>query len=95
MNAMYYFSIKKQTKAALDFVKQGKWIDEKVLLKLLETEGYCYLANLNLLILREEQYIRQIFENAKFDEDYFRYLIETQKEAYFWELLSQKKKKKS
>jgi hypothetical protein len=95
MNAMYYFSTKKQTKATLDFVKQGKMIDEKMLLKLLETEGYCYLANLNLLILRDEKYIRQVFGNATFDEDYFRYLIETQKEAYFWELPSQKKEKKN
>jgi hypothetical protein len=95
MNAMYYFAIKKQTKASLDFVKQGKQIDEKMLLQLLETKGYCYLANLNLLIVRKEQYIRQVFGNAKFDEDYFRYLVETQKEAYFWELLPQKKLRKS
>lgn len=58
---MYYFSMKKQTKASLDFVKQGKQIDEKILLKLLETEGYCYVANLNLLIVREKKYIHQVF----------------------------------
>ena len=80
---MYYFSTTKQTKAALDFTKEGKQIDEKNLIKILEKEGYCYLANLNLLILRNESYIQQVFGNATFDEIYFRYLIETQKEAYF------------
>ncbi|MDR0859998.1 MAG: hypothetical protein LBO09_03270 [Candidatus Peribacteria bacterium] len=81
---MYYFSITKQTKADLDFTKEGNQIDEKNLIKILEKEGYCYITNLNLLILKNEQYIQQVFGDAKFDETYFRYLIETQKEAYFW-----------
>jgi hypothetical protein len=84
INAMYYFSIAKQTKAKLDFTPAEKQIDEKSLIKILEKEGYCYIANLNMLILRNEQYIQQVFENAKFDETYFRYLVETQKEGYFW-----------
>jgi hypothetical protein len=35
------------------------------------------------LILRDESFINQIFNEACFDEDYFRYLIEIQKEGYF------------
>ncbi|GHV22050.1 hypothetical protein FACS1894176_05720 [Bacteroidia bacterium] len=83
INALYYFSITKQTKAELDFSKEGKQIDEKNLIKILDKEGYCYITNLNLLILRSEQYIQQVFGDATFDETYFRYLIETQKEACF------------
>jgi hypothetical protein len=83
INAMYYFSTTKQTKADLDFTQEGKPIDEKNLIKILEREGYCYLANLNLLILHNKQYIQQVFGNAKFDETYFRYLVETQREGYF------------
>lgn len=90
---MYYFSVTKQTKAELDFAKEGKLIDDRSLIKILEKEGYCYLANLNLLILRDEQFISQIFGNAVFDEDYFRYLIETQKEACLWEIDDRKKSK--
>jgi hypothetical protein len=82
---MYYFSTPQQTKAPLDFTSAGKPIDEKNLLKILENQGYCYLANLNLLILRNIPYIQQIFNNAKFDETYFRYIVETQREAYFWQ----------
>ena len=81
---MYYFSVKKQSKAKLDFVKEGKTLDEKSLVKVLEQEGYCYLTNLNLLILRDQGFIDQIFHEAVFDEDYFRYLIETQKEGRVW-----------
>lgn len=83
INAMYYFSIDKKTKASLDFSKEGKEINKKQLTKILNNEWYCYIANLNLLILRDESFIRQVFWNAEFDEDYFRYLIETQNEAYF------------
>ena len=79
---MYYFSISKQTKAELDFTKEGHEIDDKKLIKILNSEGYCYITNLNLLILRDESFINQIFAEAKFDEDYFRYLIEIQKEGY-------------
>jgi hypothetical protein len=89
---MYYFSITKQTKADLDFTKGGSQIDEKNLIKILEREGYCYLANLNLLILRNASYIQQVFGNAKFDETYFRYLVETQREGYFWESLDTRRK---
>jgi tRNA nucleotidyltransferase/poly(A) polymerase len=95
INAMYYFSITKQSKAALDFTREGTVIDEQGLVKKLAKEGYCYLANLNLLLVQDQQYIHQIFEKAEFDEDYFRYLIETQREAYFWTLPHQKKQKKS
>jgi hypothetical protein len=80
---MYYFSIKKQSRADLDFVKGGKTLDERDLMKVLEQEGYCYLTNLNLLILRDQGFVDQIFHEAVFDEDYFRYLIETQKEGVY------------
>jgi hypothetical protein len=97
MNAMYYFSLPATNKTTLDFVREGKELTEEQLLKLLEREGYCYLANLNLLMLRAPQSISQIFGNAQFDEAYFRYLIETQKEAYFRPLPPKKhsKRKKS
>jgi hypothetical protein len=84
INAMYYFSTTKQSKAALDFKQKGKALDDKMLIALLEREGYCYLTNLNVLILRSEQYIQQVFGNASFDETYFRYLVETQKEGYVY-----------
>ena len=84
INAMYYFSVKKQSRAVLDFAKEGKILDEKSLISILDQEGYCYLTNLNLLILRDEGFIDQVFHEAVFDEDHFRYLIEIQKEAYFW-----------
>ena len=86
---MYYFSITKQSKADLDFTKEGRSIDEKSLIKILEKEGYCYLANLNLLILRSEAYIQQVFGKAKFDETYFRYLVETQREGLFYSPLEE------
>ena len=82
INAMYYFSMEKQTKAPLDFVKDGRAIDARELVEILDDEGYCYVGNLNLLILREESFIHQIFNEARFDEDYFRYLVETQGEGY-------------
>jgi hypothetical protein len=85
---MYYFSITQQMKAILDFTQAEKQIDEKSLIRLLEKEGYCYIANLNLLILRKEQYIQQVFGGAKFDETYFRYLVETQREGYDYALTS-------
>ena len=88
---MYYFSITKQTKAELDFVKEGKQIDDKDIVKILDKEGYCYLANLNILIIRDESYIQQVFGNAEFDEDYYRFLIETQKTAYFRSVKENKK----
>ena len=84
LNAMYYFSITKQSNAELDFTKEGRQIDEKSLIKILEKEGYCYVTNLNLLILRSEQYIQQVFGDAKFDETYFRYLVETQREGLYY-----------
>ena len=91
INAMYYFSMTKQTRAELDFEKEGNQIDDKGLAKILSKEGYCYLANLNVLILRDEAFIQQVFGNAEFDEDYFRFLIETQKQAYFWPIKEKKK----
>lgn len=74
-------------KADLDFTKEGRQLDEKNLINILEREGYCYLANLNLLIVRSEEYIQQVFGKAVFDETYFRYLVETQREGYFFEML--------
>ena len=83
INAMYYFSVDKKSKAPLDFQKEGSLIDEQGLLKILEKEEYCYVADLNLLILQKLDYLDQVFHQAHFDEDYFRYLIETQKTAVF------------
>jgi tRNA nucleotidyltransferase (CCA-adding enzyme) len=38
INAMYYFSVEKITKAPLDFTKEGKEIDQKQLVKILSSE---------------------------------------------------------
>ncbi|MCR5411562.1 MAG: hypothetical protein K6E76_00810 [Patescibacteria group bacterium] len=49
INAMYYFSTEKTTKAPLDFEKEGSLIDEPRLVKILQKEGYCFLEDLNFL----------------------------------------------
>ena len=83
INAMYYFSVKQKTKKSLDFVKDcPKIISDDDVLKILKKEWYCYLSDINLLILCDSQFINQIFPNAEFDEYAFRYLIETQSECY-------------
>ena len=80
---MYYFSVKQGTKKSLDFVEENpKILTDEDLLKVLKKEGYCYLSDINLLILLDPQFINQIFPNAKFDEYAFRYLIEIQTECY-------------
>lgn len=83
INAMYYFSVEQKTKKELDYVKENpKILSELDLLKVLKTQWYCYLSDINLLILTDEQFISQVFPQSHFDEYAFRYLVETQNVCY-------------
>ena len=87
INAMYYFSVEQKTKKELDYVKENpKNLSESELLKVLKTQWYCYLSDINLLILTDYQFISQVFPKSHFDEYAFRYLLETQNVCYtIWE----------
>lgn len=86
INAMYYFSVKQQTKKKIDFTKNNpQCITDLDLLKILQKEWYCYLSDINLLILEDENFINQVFPWAQFDEYACRYLIETQLDCYVFE----------
>ena len=79
INAMYYFSVEQKTKKELDYVKENpKILSELDLLKVLKTQWYCYLSDINLLIVTDHQSISQVFPKSHFDEYMFRYLIESQ-----------------
>jgi len=83
INAMYYFSVAQKTKKELDFVCESpKIISEIELLKILGKDGYCYLSDINLLIITDHQFVQQVFPKSHFDEYSFRYLVETQDECY-------------
>ena len=93
INAMYYFSVEQKTKKELDYVKDNsKILSEQDLLKVLKTQWYCYLSDINLLILTDSQFISQVFPQSHFDEYAFRYLVETQNVCYH---ISDKSEKKS
>lgn len=94
INAMYYFSVRQNTKKCLDFVKDDpKYLSDEEFLKILKKEWYCYLSDINLLILWNDQFINQVFPGAKFDEYAFRYLVETQTECYNSNASQEDKKK--
>ena len=83
INAMYYFSVEQKTKKELDFTKdEPKILSDSDLLKVLKTQWYCYLSDINLLILTDSQFISQVFPQSHFDEYAFRYLVETQNACY-------------
>jgi len=83
INAMYYFSVEQKTKKELDYEKENpKILSELDLLKVLATQWYCYLSDINLLILNDSQFISQVFPQSHFDEYAFRYLVETQNVCY-------------
>ena len=83
INAMYYFSVNKYTKKDLDYVRDNpKKINDIELLQVLNKNGYCYLSDINLLIITDNQYITQVFPWAHFDEYAFRYLVEVQNVCY-------------
>ena len=87
INAMYYFSVEQKSKKELDYVKDDpKILSELDLLKVLKTQWYCYLSDINLLIITDHQFISQVFPTSHFDEYAFRYLVETQNVCYsIWE----------
>ena len=83
INAMYYFSVEQKTKKELDYTKDNpKTLSESDLFKVLKTQWYCYLSDINLLILTDWQFISQVFPQSHFDEYAFRYLVETQNSCY-------------
>ena len=93
INAMYYFSVEQKTKKELDYLKNDpKILSEIDLLKVLKTQWYCYLSDINLLILTDAQFISQVFPQSHFDEYAFRYLVETQNACYH---ISEQLEKKS
>ena len=95
INAMYYFSVEQKTKKELDYVKDNpKTLSELDLLKVLKTQWYCYISDINLLILTDSQFITQVFPQSHFDEYAFRYLIETQNACYNVWSQSEKKPEK-
>ena len=95
INAMYYFSVEQKTKKELDYVKNNpKFLSELDLLKVLKAQWYCYLSDINLLILTESQFISQVFPQSHFDEYAFRYLVETQNACYHVSEQSEKKSEK-
>ena len=92
---MYYFSVEQKTKKELDYTKENlKILSELDLLKVLKTQWYCYLSDINLLILIDSQFISQVFPSSHFDEYAFRYLVETQNECYHISDQSEKKPEK-
>lgn len=96
INAMYYFSVKQKIKRNLDYKKENPvQISDEDLIQILSKNGYCYLADINLFIVVDPQFIWQIFFQAKFDEYAFRYLVETQEKCYIlsdnkWNTLEEK-----
>ena len=95
INAMYYFSVEQKTKKELDYTKESpKILTESDLLKVLKTQWYCYLSDINLLILTDWQFISQVFSQSHFDEYAFRYLVETQNLCYYVSDQSEKKSEK-
>ena len=83
INAMYYFSVEQKTKKELDYMEENpKILSELDLLKILATQWYCYISDINLLILTDSQFISQVFPQSHFDEYAFRYLVETQNVCY-------------
>ncbi len=95
INAMYYFSVEQKTKKEIDFVKDNpKILWELDLLKVLKNQWYCYLSDINLLILIDSQFISQVFPESCFDEYAFRYLVETQNVCYtIWNKQEKKSEK--
>ena len=95
INAMYYFSVEQKTKKELDYMKESpKILSELDLLKVLAIQWYCYLSDINLLILTDAQFISQVFPQSHFDEYAFRYLVETQNACYHISEQSEKKSEK-
>ena len=95
INAMYYFSVEQKTKKGLDYVKESpRILSELDLLKVLKVQWYCYLSDINLLILTDAQFISQVFPQSHFDEYAFRYLVETQNLCYVIWNQSEKKTEK-
>ena len=83
INAMYYYSEEQKIKKELDFVKENpKLVSEDELLKILNKEWYCYLSDINLLVITNHQFVSQVFPESHFDEYSFRYLVETQDGCY-------------
>ena len=81
INAIYYT----QQKLKTPVYEQKKIINEEMLLKILNKEGFIYLQNNETLIIQSQKLLSQLIPNAKLDTDFLYYLLDIQPYAYiFW-----------
>ena len=59
-----------------------KNIDDELLVKILEREGFIYLENQQVLIVQKESYLEQLIVKGKIDLDFLYYLLDIQPIGY-------------
>ena len=64
--------------------EQKKIINEEMLLKILNKEGFIYLQNNETLIIQSQKLLSQLIPNAKLDTDFLYYLLDIQPYAYIF-----------
>ena len=86
INALYY---------SQQFIKAPSYeteknIDDELLVKILEREGFIYLENQQVLIVQKESYLEQLIVKGKIDLDFLYYLLDIQPIGYqYWEVQKQ------
>ena len=86
INALYY---------SQQFIKAPSYeteknIDDELLIKILEREGFIYLENQQVLIVQKESYLEQLIVKGKIDLDFLYYLLDIQPIGYqYWEVQKQ------
>ena len=80
INAIYYT----QQKLKTPVYEQKKIINEEMLLKILNKEGFIYLQNNETLIIQSQKLLSQLIPNAKLDTDFLYYLLDIQPYAYIF-----------
>lgn len=78
INALYY---SQQFIKALSYETE-KNIDDELLVKILEREGFIYLENQQVLIVQKESYLEQLIVKGKIDLDFLYYLLDIQPIGY-------------
>lgn len=78
INAIYYHTSTLKRPS----YEEEKLIQESDLLKILEKEGFIYLANQATLIVQDEKLLHQLLPNAQVDSDFLYYLLDIQRQAY-------------
>ena len=78
INALYY---------SQQFIKAPSYeteknIDDELLVKILEREGFIYLENQQVLIVQKESYLEQLIVKGKIDLDFLYYLLDIQPIGY-------------